>query len=51
MSSEPVNTLETKSTRNLKVSLDRVYEMLIEIGYKKSSCEDRLISRDFCKYH
>lgn len=25
--------------------------MLIEIGYKKGSCEDKLISKDFCKYY
>jgi hypothetical protein len=33
------------------VSLDRFYEMLAKIGYKKGSYKEGLTCRDLCKYH
>lgn len=46
-----VNALEFKGLESLEVSLNRIYEMLVEAGYKEGSCEDELINRDFYKYH
>ena len=39
-----INMLETKDPMSLKVSLDRIYKILVKSRYKVNSCEDRLIS-------
>jgi len=50
-SSGSVNALEVDDPKSLKVSLDRFYEMLVKIRYKKGSYKEGLTCRDFCKYH
>lgn len=50
-SSGSINTLKADYPRSLKVSLDRIYEMLMKAEYKKGSYEEGLTSRNFCKYH
>jgi hypothetical protein len=46
-----VNALETIDPKTLKVSLDEIYKMLVKAGYRKVSCDIRLMSKNFCKYH
>jgi hypothetical protein len=36
---------------SLKVSLGRVYKMLVKTGYKKDSYEKGLTRKNFYKYH
>jgi hypothetical protein len=50
-SSGSVNALKVDDPKSLKVSLDRFYEMLAKIGYKKGSYKEGLTCRDLCKYH
>jgi hypothetical protein len=50
-SSGSINTLKADYPRSLKVSLDRIYEMLMKAEYKKGSYEEGLTSMNFCKYH
>jgi hypothetical protein len=40
-----VNVPETRSLRTLKVSMDEICEMLVKARYRKSSYENRLMSK------
>lgn len=51
MGSRSVNTLETEGPRSLKVSLDRIYKMLVEARYKEDSYKDILTGKDFYMCH
>jgi len=44
-SSGIVNAIETGSLRTLKVSMDEICEMLVKARYRKSSYENRLMSK------
>ena len=50
-SSGLINALEVEDLMSLKVSLGRVYKMLVKTGYKKDSCEKGLTRKNFYKYH
>jgi hypothetical protein len=44
LGSGSVNTLEVEHPWSLKVSMDRIYKMIIKAGYKAGSM-------NLCKYH
>jgi hypothetical protein len=50
-SSGLINALEVEDLMSLKVSLGRVYKMLVKTGYKKDSYEKGLTRKNFYKYH
>jgi hypothetical protein len=43
--------LEIEGPMSLKMSLNKIYEMLVKTEYKEGSWENRLIIRSFCEYH
>jgi hypothetical protein len=47
LSNGPVNALEREGPMSLKVSLDKVYKILIEARYKKGRSENGSTSRNF----
>jgi hypothetical protein len=46
-----VNELDTRGLRTLKVSMDEICEKLVKTRYRRSSYENGLMSKSFCKYH
>jgi len=49
--SKTANALEIEGPMSLKMSLNKIYEMLVKTEYKEGSWENRLIIRSFCEYH